>query len=96
MEEKIELTEEQIKALQNALELISEAVAKIAKLITDVLKPIFEAVKKLYISIGRSLFKAQLLEIKTPYWIANYISEKIYWYWACKFGFAWLENKLMV
>jgi len=38
----------------------------------------------------------QLLEWKIPHKIADYVSKNIYWYWACKFGFAWFYRKFAV
>ena len=97
--QKIELTQSQIDALiaiNDALVKVFEAFNDILVIIKQAVKEFLEAVKKyFYIPLGRMLFKHQLIELKFPYWIANYISENLYWYWACGFGFSWFEKRFV-
>ncbi len=89
-----QLSPETTQALTEAMQAMSEAAKKLYDALTEVVLKVMEQVRKFAEMLGRFFLNQLLLEWRIPAPIADYISQKMYWVWACRIGFAWFERKL--
>lgn len=95
MEEiKFELSEEQNAELRRIVETAYESLRVLHDVFVEIAKVLIEKVRAIAEQLGRFFLKSQLLEWKIPHRIADFISEKIYWYWAVRLGFNWFYRKM--
>lgn len=90
---EFEFTPEQQQAFRESFERAVEAARDFCNAIAEVVQKAIEIIKEIAISLARFFLKLQLLEWKIPYPLADLISRNLYWYWAMRLGFNWLERK---
>lgn len=91
-----EFTPEQSQAFTEIAQKIADAINQLSDVMVEIFKDFVERVRKIAEQLGRFFLKMQLLEWRVPAPIADYISQKIYWYWACRLGFAWFKRKTLI
>ena len=91
-----ELSDEQIAQFNMAIEKIREAWEPIMQALIEVLEIARKVIMEFAEMLARWSLKAWLLELKTPYKWADYLSQKIPLWFALKFGFGWLERRLQL
>lgn len=98
MENKIEfkLSEETQAQLVKSMCEIGKSLNDLYDVLTEIVEKIIEAARLVAEQLGRFFLKQQLLEWRIPLRMADFISQKIYWYWAVKFGFYWFERKMLL
>jgi hypothetical protein len=90
-----EMSDEAKRQLAELVERATEAAEAFLNALAEAIKPILDRLREIAIYFGRLFFKAQLLEWRiSPRW-AELISHKVYWYWACKIGYSWLNKHLL-
>ena len=93
---EIELTSEQQEKLREMCNVAIEIFNNLRDALIEVVENFMQRVREIATMFGRMFLKMQLLEWKIPYPIADFVSEKVYWYWAVRLGFAWFQRKLLL
>ena len=95
MEEiKFEFTDEQREQIRKLIAEVNEKAQAIFDVFVEIGKVLMEIVRKLAEQLGRFFLKMQLLEWRIPMHLADFISQKMYWYWTVRLGFNWFERKM--
>lgn len=92
----VELSPEAREQLQQAFEKATRAAQALVDAFIEIAQIVMDRVRRIAIYFGRLFFKMQLLEWRISPRLAELVSEKIYWYWAVKFGFAWFNRKFLL
>lgn len=95
-EPKVEFSPEVQEQLREQIECIVEAFNQWWESIREVVREFLEKVRQIALNLARFFLRMQLLEWCVPNKVADFISEKIYWYWAWQIGFAWFRRKFVL
>ena len=93
---KIKLTDEQRKRLCELGVELSEKLQTLYDVFVEIVNVIMEKVREVAELLGRFFLKKQLLEWRVPVPMADFISQKMYWYWAFQLGFNWFKHKIVM
>jgi len=88
-----EFTLEQQQEIREKVAKAVECLHNFFDALADLVQRAMEQIRQIAINLARWFMKLQLLEWKIPYRIADFVSKKIYWYWAFKIGFNWFQRK---
>jgi hypothetical protein len=92
---EFELSDEAKAQLAEMAERAKKAVMAFCDEFIEAVRSILDKLHEIAVYFGRLFFRCQLLEWRiSPRW-AELISQKIYWYWACKIGYSWLNKRLL-
>ena len=90
------LTDEQIEQARIAFAKLQEAFQTFADLLAEIVSEIMARVRAFAEQLARFFVKMQLLEWRVPVFVADYLSEKLYWRCAFWLGFRWLKRKMVL
>lgn len=95
-EHEFEISPEAQEQLRQLVEKVTKMAQEFCDAFAEIVSKVMEEIRKIAINLARFFLKMQLLEWRVPLKIADYVSEKIYWYWAVRIGFAYLQRKLLL
>lgn len=93
---EIEFTPEQEEKLREMCKVAFEIFNNLRDVLIEIVENFMKRIREIATNFGRMFLKMQLLEWKIPYPVADFISKKVYWYWAVRLGFAWFQRKLLL
>ena len=95
-EVEFEFTPEQQQELREAIDKCIEAFYDVCHAMAEIVEKTIEQIKEAAIQLARFFLKLQLQEWKVPSPIADFVSKRMYWYWAVLLGFGWFQRKLLI
>jgi hypothetical protein len=91
---KFELTNEQREQIRKVFAEVKEQFATLFDTLVELAKVVMEAIRRIAEQLGRFFLKMQLLEWHIPMRMAEFVSQKVSWFWAVKLGFNWFKRKM--
>jgi len=90
----IELSDEAKEQLVKLALELREKINVLYDVLVEIVQKCLEVARAFAEQLGRFFLKMQLLEWRVPMPVADFISQKIYWFWAFKLGFNWFERRM--